>query len=200
MTKLDLVLGLHPSTRGLGWALFGGPNALVDCGSVAIHGADKNAKTQASAGKLMDKYRPHSLVLEAFDHPLSQRRVRIWELGRTLLQEAGDRGIAVHIYSRPEIASALGVTSRKGRYAVAEAVASRIKILRPRLPRPKKIWLGERHHMGLFCAVASVLTHYDRQSIDSRAFGSARIPRALPHSAGDHHVQSNSEKAEIVRP
>jgi hypothetical protein len=163
MTRPDFVLGLHPSSRGFGWALFEGPNALFDCGSVEIHGEGKNATTRARVEKLLDKYRPRVLTLEAFDHPASQRKPRIRVLYRILIACAEHRGIAVDRCARSEIAAVLGVPCPTHRQAIAEAVARRIGALETRVPPPKKIWLGERHHMGLFCAAACVLTHYDRE-------------------------------------
>src|SRR5258708_4726729 len=150
----DFVLGVHPSSRGFGWALFEEPQKLFDSGSVEIHGDDKNGKTRSRIEGLLDKYRPRSFVLERFDEAASRRKPRIRVLYRILIACAEHRGIAVHRYARAEIAAALGIESAPQRQGVAEAVASRIEALRPRLPRPKKIWLGERHHMGLFCAVA----------------------------------------------
>jgi len=157
------VLGLHPSARGLGWVLFEGPGALFDCGSVEIHGSDKNGKTLARVERLFDKYRPTVLALEESDGQTSKRKPRLRRLYRSLVMRARRHRIAVHQYARRAIAETLGLEDSGKRHDVAAAVAERIEALRPRLPRPQKIWLGESHHMGLFCAAACVLTHYARE-------------------------------------
>lgn len=162
MKATHFVLGLHLSSRGFGWALFEGPTALFDCGSVEIYGEDKNAAIRTRVEKLLDKYCPRTLVLEAFDAPTSQRKPRVRVLYRVLLACAEHRGITVDRCARSEIAAVLGVTSPAPRQAIAEAIAGRIEALRSRVPRPKKIWLGERHKMDLFCAAACAVTHYDR--------------------------------------
>ena len=168
MTPPAFVLGLHPSARGLGWVLFEGPDALFDCGSVEIHGSDKNGKTLARVERLFDKYRPNVLVLEESDGKNSKRKPRLRRLYRSLITRARRHGVAVHHYARTEIAEALGLAEGGKRHDVAAAVAERVESLRPRLPRPQKIWLGESHHMGLFCAAASVLTHYARKESGSQ--------------------------------
>jgi len=163
MTPPVFVLGLHPSARGLGWVLFEGADALFDCGSVEIHGSDKNGKALARVERLLDKYRPAVLVLEDSDGKASRRKPRLRRLYRSLITRAQRHGVAVHLYARGEITDALGLADGGRRHDVAAVVAERVEALRPRLPRPQKIWLGESHHMGLFCAAACVLTHYARE-------------------------------------
>lgn len=162
MTKSKLVLGLHPSSRGFGWALLDGPQSLLDYGSSEIRGTGKNAQALARIETLLKRYRPGILALESFDDAASRRRPRVRRLYRTLIARAHRRGMRVRVFSKAEIATSFGVDSRNRRHAVAAAVAERLEALGPRLPKPQKIWLGEDHDMGLFCAAACALVCYDK--------------------------------------
>jgi len=159
MTRPSYVLGLHPSSRGFGWALFAESATLVDCGVSEVQGADKNAKVLARIEALFERYEPKRLALEVFDGDPSRRKSRIRRLCPAIVRRAQRRGIAVHEYSRGQIANAFGTDAGATRHAVAAAIAREVEPLRTRLPRPQKIWLGEDHNMGLFCAAACALTH-----------------------------------------
>jgi hypothetical protein len=74
-----------------------------------------------------------------------------------------EREIAVRHYSRAEIANARSLQGARTRQAVAAAVAEYLSPLRARLPRPRKIWVGERSAMRLFCAAACALTYFDAE-------------------------------------
>lgn len=155
--KHRFVLGLHPSSRGFGWALFDGPFSPFDWGTADIRRGD-NARALARACGILDKYRPRIIALEEFESGAVRRAPRICELYRAIVAGAQARNIVVCRFSRDEIRQAL--SSARTRQAVAEAVAARVKQLRPRLPKPRRIWEGEHPSMALFSAAACALACY----------------------------------------
>jgi len=74
---------------------------------------------------------------------------------------AEKRNIAVKQFSRAEIASTTLFNGARTRHQVAGKVAESLAALRSRLPKPQKIWVGERSAMRLFCAAACVLAYFD---------------------------------------
>jgi hypothetical protein len=154
------VLGLYPSSRGFGWALFEGPSSLFDWSTADVR-RDRNAGSISRIEELFDKYGPAVLALETFEKVTTGRAGRIRKLSRDIVRAAQSRGIAVHIYSRAEIAKAFGSESVVPREKIAAAVAERAPALADRLPKPRKIWESESPNMALFAAAACALTYYD---------------------------------------
>jgi len=159
LTHPNYVLGLHPSSRGFGWVLFEGRAAPFDWGTATIQG-DKNPAALARFEELIAKYRPRVLALEAFDAQSARRAGRIRKLYRSVVHRAKTQGIDVRLYTRAQIGGTFAVVGAKTREAIAAAVADQVEALRPRLPKPRKIWESEHPSMALFCAAACALTHY----------------------------------------
>jgi Holliday junction resolvasome RuvABC endonuclease subunit len=152
------VLGVHPSSRGFGWALFEGPLVPFDWGTADIR-SDKNARALARFEELLDRYQPSALALEAFEPEHAQRSGRIRKLCRGMITRAEARGIKVRLYARSEISKTFSDENAKTREEIAAAVAGRIAVLKPRLPKPRKIWIGEHPNIALFSAAACALTY-----------------------------------------
>lgn len=153
------VLGLHPSSRGFGWIFFEGQGPPFDWGTADVR-ENKNAEALARIEGLIDKYRPHVIAVEAFEGEFTHRGPRVRKLYRSLIQRAARKKVAVQIYSRAQIRAAFADKGARTREEIAAAVAHRVEPLRPRLPKPRKIWVGEHPSIALFCAAACALACY----------------------------------------
>lgn len=160
--KHYFVLGVHPSSRGFGWALFEGPLFPFDWGTVDVR-EGKNRASLARFQKLLERYEPSALAIEAFDEGKTRRSVRVQSLCRKLIELAESRGTTVHIYTRDEIGKTFAGSPVKTREDIAAAVAERVAVLRPRLPSPRKAWQSEHPSAALFAASACALTYLVRQ-------------------------------------
>ncbi len=156
--KHPYVLGVQPSARGFGWALFEGPLVPFDWGTVDIR-TNKNSRALARFEALLDKYQPRAIAMEAFRDGDAKRQGRIRKLCRGMVSRAEARGINVHLYTRSEISRTFAAENAKTREELAAAVANRIAVLRSRLPEPRKIWIGEHPNIALFAAAACALTY-----------------------------------------
>ncbi len=159
MPKRTIVLGLHPSSRGFGWALFEDTLSLLDWGTVDIR-RDKNAIALSRIESLLDKHRPKVLAMERHDDIAVRRSQRIRRLYLAVMKCAEIRNVRVWCYTRAEISSSRYLKGARTRDEVAVAVADCLSVLRPRLPKPKQIWVGERSAAALFCAAACALTYF----------------------------------------
>ncbi|MBL6938280.1 MAG: hypothetical protein ISS15_06750 [Alphaproteobacteria bacterium] len=160
--KRTIVLGLHLSSRGFGWVLFEYALSLVDWGTADIRG-DKKVNTLSRIEALLTKHRPAVLTLERHDGIGSARSERIRQLHRAVVKHAETRDIRVQCYSRVEIGQTRQLNGARTREEVAAAVANCLHVLKPRLPKPRPIWVGERSGMSLFCAAACALTYFDAE-------------------------------------
>ena len=151
------VLGIHPSAHGFGWALFEGPLVPFDWGTADIR-KEKNARALARFEALLDRYQPRVVAMEAFEDSDTKRQGRIRKLCRSMIARAEARGITIRLYSRAEIGTAISGNASATREEIAAAVAERIAVLQPRLPKPRKIWIGEHPNIALFQAAACALT------------------------------------------
>jgi Holliday junction resolvasome RuvABC endonuclease subunit len=160
--KRRIVLGLHPSSRGFGWVLFEDLLSLVDWGTVDIR-RDKNAGALSRIESLFDRHQPDVLAMERHDAAGARRSQRIRRLYLAIIKCAEIRDIRVRCYSRRQISSSRQLKGARTREEVAVAVADCLNVLKPRLPRPRQIWVGERSGMSLFCAAACALACFDAE-------------------------------------
>lgn len=158
--RAGFVLGVHPTSRGFGWIVFEGPFAPHDWGNVIARGGDKNAKCLAQVEKLLSRFEPDTIVLEAFEKRRSARADRIAHLGRAITALAADRGIAVAIFTRGEVKACFASVGALSRQQIAEAVSRHLPALAHRIPKPRRPWESDNPRMALFSAAALVLTQY----------------------------------------
>lgn len=154
----ERTLGFHPTSRGFGWVLFEGPFTPIDWGLVSA-GADKNASCLRRLERLLDRFAPATLVLEAYGRDTSRRARRIADLCAAVRCAADDRGVETVVYSRAEIREAFAEVGARTRREIAEAVARHVEAFRHRLPRPRRPWESEDARGALFAAAAVALTH-----------------------------------------
>jgi hypothetical protein len=158
--KCHLVLGLHPTSRGFGWVLFEDHQTLLDWGTADIR-KSKNVVALSRIVTLLDKHQPGVLAMERHEEAVARRSHRIRRLYLAVVKRAETREIIVQRYSRAQISNSRHLRGALTREEIAVAVADRLTVLRPRLPKPRRIWVGERAGMSLFCAAACGLTYFD---------------------------------------
>jgi len=157
--KRDLVLAVHPWSRGFGWVVFESPLVPVDWG-IAIAKTDKNARCMARLERLLAQYEPAVLVLETFEGRGASRAIRIKHLCRNLMHLASHHGAEVCVYSRAAIRLCFKSIGAVTRYEIVQAVVQRVDVFRHRLPRPRKGWMSEDGRLSLFEAAALAMTHF----------------------------------------
>ncbi len=155
----QLVLAIHPTTKGFGWVLFEGPELLVDWGIATVH-KDKNRDSIKKAKTLLDKYKPRVLVLEEYESISSRRSQRIQKLCRSLVSLAKKKGIKVKVLTRADVSNHFYGEQDKTRHEIALAVLDCVEGLGHKLPPVRKPWMSEDPRMGLFNAAALAITHF----------------------------------------
>jgi len=165
--RRDLVLAVHPFTRGIAFTLFEGPLSPVDWGVKDIRGKQKNALALEATKRLVERLQPDVLVLQDFSGPHGRRARRIRRLQRLIGSHAEGQAIEVHRYGRKEIQECFKAVGAVTRYEIAQAIASQVHAFGHRLPPVRKIWNSEDARMSLFDAASLVMTFYCRTSPNS---------------------------------
>jgi len=161
--RLPCALAIHPTSGGFGWAAFRGPLAPYDWG-LAHAKRKKNPTCLRRIEELIERFRPDTLVLEAFEKASSARASRITKLCRGIVALAKDRGVDVAVYTRSDIQGRFASVGAKSRDEIAEAVVRHVDALREWLPKKRKAWESEHRRIAVFSAVAAALTHYQLET------------------------------------
>src|SRR5229473_2319040 len=88
------ILAIDPTHRGFGYAIFEGPDFLIDWGVRHVEG-HKNKASTAAAGELITRYHPRIMVLEDVAAKGCRRCRRVRELVDALDRYSRERGLTV---------------------------------------------------------------------------------------------------------
>jgi len=151
-----LVLGLHPTSRGIGWVVFEDQLSPVDW---AIMRANKNDHCLRLVEQIVDRYSPAAVVLEDFDAEPCGKVDRIQRLCRGIMQLATNRGMEAQTYSQAAVRMCFSSLGAVTRYEIAQAVALHVPALRHRLPRKRTVGRNADARISLFIAAALAMAH-----------------------------------------
>jgi len=147
------VLGIAPTTRGVGFAVMEGKDNLVDWGLKTVKG-DKNARSLSHVGNLISHYDPAVVALEDCQSEESRRSSRIRVLIQEIVSLAEDQNIKVMLFSRGQLSLAITPDGKWTKQAQAEYLAARFpEELGFQLPPKRKPWMTVDHRMDMFDAV-----------------------------------------------
>ena len=152
------VMALHATSRGFGYVVMSGPFSLVDWGTRHA-GSNKNAICLASLTVLLDRYDPHTLVLEDPSR-LPRRSVRINRLYQAIAALCHSRSIDLAVFPREDIHRCYASVGALTWQEVAEAVGRQLDPLRPLLPSRRRAWQSESRRMSIFTAAAVAMVYW----------------------------------------
>jgi len=155
----SLVTAIYLNSRGFGFALFEGPNAPLDWGTVEIRGKEKREKLLARVDAVFARYRPDVVVLQDMSERTT-RRPRIRRLNETITERAEGHGFPVRLFSRNDVRRCFAYLETVSKDAIAAAIAKRIPALGRFLPPPRKLWMSGDARMGIFDAAALAVTFF----------------------------------------
>lgn len=151
-------LGLSPSSRGLGFAVLEGPNALIDWGVKTVK-RDNLAHTLSQVEDLLYYYQPGMIVVRDCTIKAARCSKRVALIIEEITKLASRRGVPLKALSRKEVKSAFPMEGEATKHAVAQVIAAKFPDeLGSRLPAKRRPWTTESSRMGIFEAVALSLT------------------------------------------
>jgi Holliday junction resolvasome RuvABC endonuclease subunit len=156
-----LVLGIAPSTRGFGFAVFETSDSLVDWGVKSVT-TDKNIQSLTKIEELICHYQPDAIVIENSFVKESARAARIKKLHREIIAMAKKHGVRMRVLSRLQIRRSLLPHGVGTKHAVAEILAKRFPAeLGLRLPPKRLPWKSEAARMDIFDAIALCVAYVE---------------------------------------
>ena len=158
------VLAVDPYDQGLGFALFGGPEELMDWGLKEAIGG-KSIGMRKALNKLIERYDPDVLITESGERLGSSRRHETRRLLRRICEFAGRQGLKIRTYSRAQVKEAFASFRVRNKHQIASLIADWFPELAPRLPAPRKDWMSENRSMNVFDAVSFALTFFHQENI-----------------------------------
>lgn len=159
----ELVLALQPSSRGLAYVLFEGPQSPVIWQMKDARGRKRLSRSYEAAADLITCYEPEVIVIEdvlsSTDRQLGRRK----RLQRMITSYAEGRGLDVYTYTRHDIRACFRDTGAVTRREIAQVIAGRIHAF-SRLPPERKLWKSEHRRMYLYDACALAQTYFSRDA------------------------------------
>lgn len=153
------VLAIDPATQGFGYAVFEGPERLVDWGVAAVT-TDKHAGTLYRLMRFLEDYAPDVLVIEDATGPGSRRGRRVVKLLRAVRKLATSSGVPVWAFPRDAIRGAFAASGAENKEEIAAEIGRRFPELEPYRPPHRKIWMSENVNMNIFDAASLASTYF----------------------------------------
>jgi Holliday junction resolvasome RuvABC endonuclease subunit len=145
--KNTRILGIAPSTKGVGFAVIEGEHDLVDWGVKSVKG-DKNARSLEHVILLLQKYRPGVLAMENICSKGTRRSRRIQTLAKAILASAMVEKLEVHVVSRQALNTTFLGDERGTKHEIAEQIAKHFsKELGTQVPKKRRAWENQAYQM-----------------------------------------------------
>ena len=152
------VLSIYPSVHGFGFAVFEGPRHPIDWGVRYVR-TDKNQRSRAKVADLIAWYEPHIVLVRDPADPVIRRHRRVRLLARSIRRAVEWRGISVRCFGRPDIRRCFAAFGARNKHEIARRIAEWMPEFRRTVPPKRKIWMPQDPRMGVFDAVALVMTY-----------------------------------------
>jgi hypothetical protein len=158
-SSIARILALDVRARRFGFAMFEGPDELLDWGVKSFRHGVNAAKVPASQKitGLLSEFRPHVVVVDK-----SPLRENFWLMG-TILRVARKQNIPTQTVSRAAVQKRFAGQAQD-KHGIAIVLSGRFPELAERVPPKRKLWQSEDYRMSIFDATAIGVTHIESQS------------------------------------
>ena len=154
------VMALDPVSRGFGFAVFEGPDRLVDWGVIEVR-QDKQLGCLAHVGRLLERLVPDVLVLENHKSRSSRRCPRVRQLLKAIRFLAATRAVTVVALAPRRVRKSYARLGARNKDQTAAILAARFPGLDPWVPPARQLWMSEDARLGIFDAAAFALTYLE---------------------------------------
>jgi hypothetical protein len=165
------ILAVDVRRNRFAYALFEGPNQLLDWGASAFP-----PQLNKREARLAVRLRIHTLLRHAHPSTVAVKRPRKARAGsfripgpvlRTILREAANQRIPMRNITREEIRSAFCNLGGRTKDEIASILVQIFPELLTRLPQTRKVWQSERNAMIVFDAIATGFAYLRRDRTHS---------------------------------
>lgn len=164
--KEPVVLAVYFNTRGFGYVVFEGLIDPIEWGIKTPKQRNKK-EIMKHVALLLHLFDPDVVVLQncdgSFMHCSERTRVQIKKTAAL----ARDQEKHVVHYTRLDIRNCFSMYSACTKVEIAHTIAQRIPAFQRYVPPPRKSWMKEDYHMGIFDAAALTFTHFLKDQFGS---------------------------------
>ena len=154
------MLSVYPIASGFAFILFEGPLAPYEWGIRYASKKTKRGDTFAQIKKIIEEYRPITLVIEDTKEKGSRRGDNTRLLYRKLSSFAEAEYLEVIAYTKENIKRCFASVRLTTKHNIASAIAREIPVFINQLPEKRKCWEAVDRKQALFDAAALAITHY----------------------------------------
>jgi len=163
------ILAIEARRSRFGYALFEGPNRLLDWGASTVP-ADLTGRAAKDAARkrialALRRCHPVAAVVRRPRRVKTGRGATPGPILRTIAREAAALPIPVHSLSRGEVREAFQLLRGRTKEEIAEALVGIFPELVTRLPPKRKKWQPEYRGMIVFDAVAVGFAYWQRNEM-----------------------------------
>jgi hypothetical protein len=151
---MSVVLSLYPNVRGLGYACAEMPKKLIESGVVTVSPVN-NGTVMERVRRFIEYYKPTIIFVR---DPLPTHK-RIAKLAAKIEAHAEKEGMPVYRYSRQQITEVFGTFNAATKYEISQKIITWFPELAIRAPKMRKSYMNEDYNMGIFDAIALIVTH-----------------------------------------
>lgn len=165
------ILALDVRPRKIGFAVFEGPNQLLDWGVKQLPRGRKGQEVEITKklGKLLDIYSPSAIVMRRkLDGSSRSKKARKFLISR-IRMEARQRSVLISFISTTVLRKFFNQHGCLTKPQIASKLASWFEHLHWKLPPKRKAWHGEHRTVPIFDAAAvgvvyfATVTHETKQ-------------------------------------
>lgn len=150
------ILAIALRSRRFGFAVFEGPNRLLDWGMVFYSPNDgmERAATSKRVASLLALFIPSVVVVAKTRLQNGHNGSAVRPILRLIRREASCRLIPVHVMKKTEVREVFHLAHVKSKYEIAATMAQMFPELLWKLPPKRRIWESEHPILAMFDAVA----------------------------------------------
>jgi Holliday junction resolvasome RuvABC endonuclease subunit len=153
--ETHIVLALYANSRGLGYACMEIPTSKLIEGGVLNVTPLSNEKILRRVHWYIDFFKPQVVIIRDATTSVS----RIQELSDTIATLATAKNMPVHRYTRRQVKDVFEIHGATTKIEIAQRIIKAIPALESRAPKIRKWYMPEDYNMGVFDAVALIMTH-----------------------------------------
>lgn len=162
------ILAIDPYSRGFGFAVFEGPERLIDWGTKEFR-EERNSRCLKEVEGLIERNRPDAIVIEDYTAKGSRRCPRVRELLFEIIKLAVRKKVKIKSVSKTKLQNTFYEAGARTKHQIAKVIAKKFSEIELDLPPQRQCYMSEDTKMSVFDAVGWGLTFY--QSLQANKNG-----------------------------
>lgn len=162
----EITIALYPNAKGFGYAVVEHPVLFLDYGIATVRPVN-NHSILKRVKRMIEFYRPKNIIVPTTKGKFSVKSKRVKELINSIVEQATSLSdndenyheITCYHYSREHIRNVFHQFGAINKFEIAMKIIDWFSEFEIRMPRYRQPWMAEDYNMGLFDAVALILTH-----------------------------------------